>query len=419
VRQRGLLLKLAIDVRPLRHPGYRRFWSSNLVTGVGSQLTAVAVPKQIYDVTGSSTWVGVASIAAFAPLVVFGLWGGAVADAADRRKVLLITNLGIAGTSLGFWAQAASGLHSIWVLIALLAAQQGFYGVNVTARGAAVPRLVPAELLPAANAMHSTVLLVGSLFGPMLAGVLIPVTGLSALYLADALGLMATLRAVYRLPALPPANGDGAASRAARATGWAQIADGFRFVGANNLLLLSFTVDLIAMVLGMPRALFPQLAATTFADNHIALGLLFAAIPAGSLAGGLLSGAFTRLRRHGAMTIVAVAVWGAAMTAFGLVGALWPALLFLALGGTADFVSVVFRGTILASAAPDEMLGRTQGVFTVVVVGGPRLADLVHGIAGAAFGVRATVAGGGLLVVAAVLALALLVPSYWRYRAPA
>jgi len=433
-RPRRAFSRFAIDTRPLRHPAYRRLWTSNVVTSVGSQLTAVAVPKQIYDVTGSSTWIGIASFAALAPLVVFGLWGGAVADAVDRRKLLLTTNVGIAVTSIGFWAQAAVGLHSVWPLIVLLAVQQGLFGINSAARGAAIPRLVPQEEVPAANSLGATVMLAGALFGPMVAGALIPIIGLPTLYLLDAVGLTATLWAVYRLPALPPltagrspavktegSSGSGSPGYGspieARRTGWAQVADGFRFVAANRLLLNSFVVDLIAMVFGMPRALFPQLAATTYASNHLALGLLFAAMPAGALVGGLLSGTYTRLGRHGAMTIGAVAAWGLAMIGLGLSGSILLACLFLALGGVADFVSMVFRGSILQMAAPDEMRGRMQGVFTVVVAGGPRLADLVHGIAGAALGTKAAVAGGGLAVVVGVVILATFSPSYWRYHA--
>lgn len=453
-RARSVVSRLAMDTRPLRYPAYRRLWWSNVITSVGSQLTAVAVPKQIYDVTGSSSWIGIASFAALVPLAVFGLWGGAVADAVDRRKLLLVTNVGIAATSVAFWAQAAAGLRSVWPLILLLAAQQGLFGVNSAARGSAIPRLVPEEQLPAANALSSTVLLAGALFGPMVAGALIPIVGLPTLYLVDAVGLTATIWAVYRLPALPPPAGTAslpgttpsakvtASSKVAmpskvtasskvtvpfkvtalskitgRRTDWTQVADGFRFVGANRLLLLSFAVDLIAMVFGMPRALFPQIAATTFGGNHLALGLLFAAMPAGALVGGLLSGTFTRIRRHGAMTIGAVVAWGLAMLGFGLTGSLALACVFLALGGAADFVSMVFRGAILQSAAPDEMRGRMQGVFIVVVAGGPRLADLVHGIAGAAAGTRAAVAGGGLAVMVGVVILATLTPSYWRYRA--
>lgn len=408
--------RFAIDTRPLRHPAYRRLWLSTVVTSVGSQLTAVSVPKQIYDVTGSSTWIGIASFAALAPLVVFALWGGAVADAVDRRKLMLATNTGIAATSIGFWAQAAAGLHSVWPLIALLAVQQGLFGINSAARGSAIPRLVPPGELAAANSLGATVMLAGALFGPMLAGALIPVVGLPTLYLFDAVGLTATLWAVYRLPELRPLKGEGSAGEARR-TGWAQVTDGFRFAAADRLLLGSFVIDLIAMVLGLPRALFPQLAATTFAANHLALGLLFAAMPAGALIGGLLSGTYTRVRRHGAMTIGAVAGWGVAMVGFGLSGSILLACLFLALGGIADFVSMVFRGSILQMAAPDEMRGRMQGVFTVVVAGGPRLADLVHGIAGAALGTKAAVAGGGLAVVAGAVILATSAPSYWRYRA--
>jgi MFS family permease len=391
-------------------------------------LTAVAVPKQIYDVTGSSSWIGLASFAALLPLAVFGLCGGAVADAVDRRKLLLVTNVGIAATSIAFWAQAAMGLHSVWPLILLLAVQQGLFGVNAAAEGAAIPRLVPVEQLPAANSLNSTVMLSGALFGPMVAGALIPVIGLSTLYLIDAVGLTATLWAVYRLPAMPPlaAGSNTAGSNTARSdsasrvrtTDWSQVADGFRFAAANRMLLISFAVDLIAMVFGMPRALFPQLAATTFAGNHLALGLLFAAMPAGALAGGLVSGTFTRIRRHGAMTIAAVVAWGLAMLGLGLTGSLAFACLFLALGGAADFVSMIFRNSILQSVAPDDMRGRMQGVFIVVVSGGPRLADLVHGFAGAALGTRTAIAGGGLAVVLAVLTLAATSPAYWRYRAP-
>ncbi|MGH3417309.1 MAG: MFS transporter, partial [Actinocrinis sp.] len=311
-------------------------------------------------------------------------------------------------------AQAAAGMNSVWPLIVLLAAQQGLFGINSAARGSAIPRLVPESELTAANSLGASVMLVGSLFGPMLAGALIPLVGISTLYLVDAVGLTATIWAVYLLPALPPLT--AAAGR--RKADWSQVADGFRFVAANRLLLLSFVADLIAMILGMPRALFPQMAATTFAGNHLALGLLFAAMPAGSLIGGLLSGTFTRVRRHGAMTIGAVAVWGLAMLGFGLSGSIVAACLFIALGGLADFVSMVFRGAILQMAAPDDMRGRMQGVFVVVVVGGPRLADLVHGIGGATIGTRATVACGGAAVVVAVLIMALTVPSYWRYRAP-
>ncbi|MGW2386947.1 MFS transporter [Streptomyces sp. NPDC001658] len=403
----------AMDTRPLRVPAYRRLWSSTIVTAVGSQLTAVAVPKQIYDITGSSAWVGAASLAGLLPLIVFALWGGAVADAMDRRKLLLITNSGIAVTSVLFWLQAVTGLESVTALMVLLAVQQAFWGLNAPARNASIARLVPQEQLAAANALGSTVMQTGQVVGPLLAGVLIPVIGLPELYLIDALALCVTVWAVYRLPSLPPLAAGGT-----RRAGVREIAAGFRYISAHKVLLLSFLADIVAMVLGMPRALFPQLASETYAPygEGLALGLLFAAIPIGAVVGGLFSGTFSRARRHGWMVIGAVVAWGAAITGFGLSGSLWLAVVFLALAGIADMVSMVFRGAILLSAATDEMRGRMQGVFTVVVAGGPRLADVLHGTAGSAFGARTAVAGGGILVVVVMLTLALTVPALRRYR---
>ena len=403
----------AMDTRPLRRPAFRRLWSSTIVTAVGSQLTAVAVPKQIYDITHSSAWVGYASLAGLVPMVVFALWGGAVADTVDRRRLLLVTNIGIAVTSLLFWVQAASGLDSVVALMVLLAVQQAFFGLNSPARSASIARLVPTEELPAANALGSTVMQTGLVAGPLLAGVLIPVIGLPELYLIDALALCVTVWAVFRLPALPPL-GEPSARRA----GWREIAAGFRYISLHKVLLLSFLADIIAMVLGMPRALFPQLASETYASygEGLALGVLFAGIPVGAVIGGLFSGTFSRARRHGWMVIWAVVGWGVAIAAFGLTRNLWIALAFLAAAGVADMVSMVFRGAILLSAATDEMRGRMQGVFTVVVAGGPRLADVLHGTAGSVFGPRAAVAGGGLLVVAVMLGLAAAVPALRRYR---
>ncbi|MFF4029393.1 MFS transporter [Streptomyces sviceus] len=403
----------AMDTRPLRIPAYRRLWSSTIVTAVGSQLTAVAVPKQIYDITGSSAWVGAASMAGLLPLIVFALWGGAVADTMDRRKLLLITNSGIAVTSVLFWLQAVSGLDSVAALMVLLAVQQAFWGLNAPARNASIARLVPEGQLPAANALGSTVMQTGQVVGPLLAGVLIPVIGLPELYLIDALALCVTVWAVYRLPSLPPLAG-----AVARRAGVREIAEGFRYISAHKVLLLSFLADIVAMVFGMPRALFPQLASETYAPygEGLALGLLFAAIPIGAVLGGLFSGTFSRARRHGWMVIGAVVAWGVAVTGFGLSGSLWLAVVFLAAAGVADMVSMVFRGVILLSAATDEMRGRMQGVFTVVVAGGPRLADVLHGTAGSVFGARAAVAGGGLLVVIVMLALAFAVPALRRYR---
>jgi MFS family permease len=404
------------DTRPLRIVPYRRLWLSTAVTAVGSQLTAVAVPKQVYDLTGSSAWVGVSGAVALVPLIVFGLWGGAIADAVDRRRLLMFTNTGIAVTSVLFWLQAEQGWRSLWVIFALLGLQQAFFGVNQPARSASIPRLVPVAELPAANALSSTVMMGGLILGPLLAGALIPILGISKLYLIDSAGLGLVLWAVWKLPPLPPL-GEGTARAGLR-----DVVAGFRYLTTRSVLLVSLLADLLAMVFGMPRALFPELAQHKYSGpggGSLALGLLFAAIPAGSLIGGVFSGSFTRIRRQGMAVVAAVVAWGLAIVGFGLSESLLTAVAFLALAGAADMVSMVLRSSILQAAAIDEMRGRMQGVFVVVVAGGPRLADFLHGTAGAALGPTIAIAGGGALSVVGMLVLVLLLPAFLAYRAPA
>lgn len=407
--------KVFIDTRPLHYPAYRRLWISNIVTAVGAQFSAVAVPKQLYDITGSSFYVGLAGIFGLVPLVVFGLWGGAIADAVDRRKLMIITNGGLAGTSVLLWLVAFAGIPSVWLVLVLFALQQTFFAVNSPTRAAAVARLIPAHLLPSAQALGSTVFQLGSIVGPLLAGVLLPLLGLSVLYLVDAIALCLALWAVFRLPALPPQ--DGAPKKA----GLRSVLDGFRYLGLHAVLLASFLLDIIAMVFGMPRALFPEMAERTFGDppgGGAALGWLYAAIPLGAFCFGLFSGWLHRIARHGVGVTIAVVAWGVAIIGFGFADSLWLAVLFLALGGGADLVSMVYRSSILQAAATDEMRGRIQGVFTVVVAGGPRLADTLHGLAGAALGTRQAVMIGGVLVVLAAALSAVALPAFWKYKAP-
>lgn len=412
-RVRAAFGRALIDTRALKIRGFRLLWLSTVVTAVGSQLTAVAVPKQIFDLTGSSGWVGVAGGVGLAPLLVFGLWGGAIADAVDRRTVMIVSNVGVAVTSGLLWAQAFAGLGSVWLVLVLLGLQQSFVAVNMPTRTAAVARLVPLELLPAANTLNFTTFTFGMVFGPLLAGVLIPLLGLSTLYLIDTVALAVAVVLVWQLTAMPP--GEHATGRA----GLRDIADGFRYLAARRLLLVSFLVDIIAMVAGMPRALFPEMAERTFGDppgGGMALGWLFAAIPIGSVIFGLFSGWFSRMTRQGAVITIAVACWGLAVIGFGISSALWLAVIFLALGGGADLVSAVHRSSMLQAEATDEMRGRMQGVFTVVVAGGPRVADLVHGWGGAAIGPAAASAVGGVLVVVLTVVTVAALPAFWRYR---
>jgi MFS family permease len=406
-------VRVAIDTRPLRIPTYRRLWISTAITAVGSQLTTVAVPKQVFDLTGSSGYVGLAGAFGLVPLLIFGLWGGALADAFDRRTVILVTNVGVAATSALFWLLAVVGTN-VWVVLGLFAVQQAFVAINMPTRTAAVARLVPTGLIAPATALTATVGSFGMVFGPLLAGALMPIAGLQVLYLVDAFALMFAGLLLAGLPRMAPLDG------ARRRAGLKDIADGFRYVAAKNVLLASFLVDIIAMVAGMPRALFPEMAERTFGDPHgggLALGWLYAAIPIGALVFGLLSGWLSHISRHGVGVTFAVVVWGLAIVGFGLANALWLAVAFLVIAGAADMVSMVYRNAILQTAATDEMRGRMQGVFTVVVAGGPRIADLVHGWGAAGVGTAATATGGGVLVVILTAVAVFCLPAFWRYRA--
>jgi MFS family permease len=409
----GKRSRVAIDTRPLRIPAYRRLWGSTAIVAVGSQFTIVAVPKQIFDLTGSSGFVGLAGLFGLVPLLIFGLWGGAIADAFDRRTVILVTNVGVAGTSVLFWVQAVVGTN-VWFVLCLLAVQQAFVAIGMPTRTAAVARLVPTELIAPATALSATVSSFGMVFGPLLAGALMPLLGLPTLYLVDAIVLVLATLIVWGLPKLAPLDG------IKRRAGLKDIAAGFTYVAAKNVLLASFLLDIIAMVAGMPRALFPEMAERTFGDPHgggLALGLLYAAIPIGALLFGLVSGWLSNISRHGVGVTAAVLLWGAAIAGFGLSGHLWLAVVFLAIAGAADMVSMVYRSAILQTAATDEMRGRMQGLFTVVVVGGPRIADVVHGWTAAGVGTAAAATGGGILVIVLTVVAVLCLPAFWRYRA--
>ncbi len=405
------------DTRPLRTPAYRRLWSAGIVTVVGAQLTVVAVPTQIYQLTGSSAYVGLTGLFGLVPLVLFGLWGGAIADAVDRRVLLLLTGSGIAAGSLILWVAAATGGGGVWLVLSLFAVQSAFLAVNQPTRSAVIPRLLPAEQLPAANALNMTVVQAGAVAGPLLAGVLIPVVGLSTLYLFDAVALLATLWATWRLPPVPPAApSEGRRQRA----GFREIVDGFRYLSLHKVLLVSFLIDIVAMGFGMPRVVFPEMAERTYRDppgGGLALGLLFAAIPIGMVAAGLLSGWLHRVTRQGVAVTVAICVWGIGVALFGLTHSLWLAVVFLAVAGAGDLVSSVYRSSMLQTVATDEMRGRMQGVFIVVVAGGPRIADMWHGPAAAAFGPGPAATAGGVAVVIAALAVVARYPQFWRFRA--
>ncbi|MBO0680263.1 MFS transporter [Mycolicibacterium sp. S2-37] len=414
---------LFADTTPLRTRDFRRLWLAGIPTVIGANLTIFAVPVQLYSLTQSSAYVGLSGVFALVPLVVFGLWGGALADAMDRRVLLVIASCGLAAASVLLWLQAALGLNNVWLVLGLLSVQQAFYAVNSPTRSAAIPRMVPEDQLAAANSLNMTVFQFGAIVGPLLAGVMLHWVDLSTLYLIDAVTCIAPIWATFRLSPIPPS-----AAKGSSGFGFTAVLDGFRYLAGNRVVLMSFVVDLIAMIFGMPRALFPQIAHESFGgpvEGGTVIALLAAAMSVGAVAGGVFSGWLPRVRRQGLAVVGSIVVWGLAMVGFGVAcgfagghtGALlWVALVFLAVGGAADMVSAAFRSTILQQAASDDVRGRLQGVFVVVVAGGPRVADVAHGAAAAAVGTTLAAAGGGGLVVVGVLVAVALAPVFLRYR---
>jgi MFS family permease len=415
--------RLFADTTPLRTLDFRRLWLAGIVTVIGGNLTLFAVPVQLYALTQNSAYVGLAGIFALVPLIVFGLWGGAWADAMDRRLLLIITSCGLAVASVLLWLQSALELNNVWVVLCLLSFQQAFYAVNSPTRSAAIPRMIPGEQLPAANSLNMTVFQFGAIVGPLLAGVMLRWVDLSTLYLIDAITCVLPIWVTFRLTPMPVSS-----QQKTGQWGFAAVLDGFRYLAGNRVVLMSFVVDLIAMILGMPRALFPQMAHQSFGgpiEGGTIMALLAASMAVGAVAGGVFSGWLPRIRRQGLAVVVAIVVWGLAIAGFGVASWLahgsahtwlWIALASLAIGGAADMVSSAFRQSILQEAASDELRGRLQGVFTVVVAGGPRLADALHGAAAAAMGTAVAATGGGVLVVIGVVVAALVVPAFVRYR---
>ncbi len=405
----------AIDTTPLRNRHFRRVFAGVAVTMLGQQMTLVAVPYQVYRLTGSSLMVGLTSIVALVPLVVFGLLGGAIADAMDRRTLMVVTSAGAAVTSALLAVQALlPGDGNLAVLWVLTAAVSGFAAVNQPARSAVIPALVGTEGVAAANALAMTVRQAGVIVGPLLAGLLIGLGDLSITYTIDAIGFLLAVFLLRGLPPLPPGGGVHALhlGRAVRGV-W----EGFVFLRTQPVLLMTFVVDVIAMLFAWPQAVFPELSQTTFAGDANSLGWLFAGVSIGSLVMGLTSGWVSRVDRQGAVVLVAIAVWGVAIIGFGLASTLWLAVLCLAIAGAGDMVSAVLRSSMLQTAAPDEMRGRMQGVFIVVVAGGPRLGDLRAGLLASSFGVTMAMVSGGVVIVLAMALVAVVVPSFWLFRA--
>ncbi|MCF3174810.1 MFS transporter, partial [Streptomyces sioyaensis] len=401
--------RIFADLTPLRtSPDYRRLWCGNTISWMGQQMTALAVSLQVYALTHSTFSVGLVGLCALVPLVVFGLYGGAIADTVDRRTLGLYSAAGATAMSLTLAVAALAGFHRVWLLYGVVAVQAVCFAMNSPARSSMIPRLLPAEQLPAANALNSLTSNLGLMCGPMLGGVIVGLWGYQTAYLIDVVAFSGALYAMWRLPSMRPDQGEGPRRRAS-------VLDGLRFLATRPNLRMTFFSDLAAMVLAQPRALFPAVAVLWFAGDAKTVGLLVAAPAVGAVLGGLFSGWLGGIRRHGLAILVAVAAWGAAVACFGLSRHLWLGLFFLAVAGCADTVSMVFRSTMLQAATPDAMRGRLQGVFIVVVAGGPRLGDFLAGSVADLTSPATAVVGGGVACVVVVTGLGLVRRGFARY----
>lgn len=409
----GRLRRLAVDLRPLRrYPAFRRLFVGQMVSAFGSQIAAVAAPFQLYDLTHSTLQVGLLSLCELFPLLTLTIAGGAIADAFDRRRLLLRTEVALAFVAGGFAFNASLAHPRVWAIYVLTTLALSIFSIGVAGMSTVIPRLVEPHELAAANAIESVYSSTTSVAGPAAGGVLIAALGLTGAFTLDAVTFAASLWSIWRLPPLPPAHDADAPSLRS-------IAEGFRFAIRKKVLLGMFLTDSNAMVFGMPRALFPALAAHRFGGGASVLGGLYAAPYAGALLASLLSGWIGHARRQGAVVAVAAAVWGVAIALFGFADSLWVALVLLAAAGAADNVSAVMRNTILFSVTPDRLRGRVSGIEFAQVASTPALGNVEAGLVASLTSVRTSIVSGGLACVAGTILITLLFPAFIRYDARA
>ena len=402
------MARFVLDITPLRRYGhFRRLWAGQVLSGLGSQLTLVAVSFQAYRITHSTLIVGLISLVQLVPLLAGSLWGGTLADAMDRKRILVLTQVASAVAIGGLVVNASFSHPAVWPLFACTAAGAGFQGIDWPARRAALPMLVGEEDVIGAIALQTTIQQLALVAGPALAGVLIATVGLSAVYGIDVGTFAVAFVAALLLPRLVPTGGG-------TPMGLRSMTEGLRHLRKEKLLSATYWIDLNAMIFGMPRAVFPALGTQMFGGGAGVVGLLYAAPGAGALIGSLFTGWCGRVRHQGRAIGACVVVWGASIALFGIVPVLWVGLSLLALAGAADVVSAVFRQAVQQRAVPEHLQGRLSGTFFAVVAGGPRLGDAETGVAAAVGGPQFAVWSGGLACVVGVGALLWRVPELWR-----
>ena len=402
--------RVLLDVSPLRlDRDFRWLWAGQAVNGIGSQVTRLALPYQVYILTGSTLAIAALTAVQLVPILIFSLGAGSVADAVDRRRLLLVTQVGLMACSAAFVWLALSPAPALVALFGVAFIAAGLASIDQPARSSAVPRLVPAERLPAAIALGQLNFQIASVIGPAVAGVLIATVGLAGAYALDVVSFAASFVGLLAIAPIAPL-------KSAARPGLAAVREGLRFALRRRVILSTFVIDLDAMIFGMPTSLFPVLALDVFHAGPTGLGLLGAAPAVGALLGALLSGWVSSVRRVGQAVIVAVAIWGVAITLFGLsTFSFLLALVFLAVAGAADVLSAVFRSTIVQLTTPDELRGRVSSIHILVVTSGPRLGDIEAAAAAAVIGAQASVISGGILCVLGVAVVARLFPELGRH----
>jgi MFS family permease len=399
---------LFIDIEPLRtYRQFRLLWTGFLIRTIGNQLTVVAVPYQVYRLTHSSLDVGLVSLVQVGPLLVGSLLGGTIVDAFERRRVLIMTQILLASTSLGLALNSGYHKPALWPIFLCSALAAGYQGVDSPASTALIVSVVGREGIVGANALWQALFSVGQIAGPAVAGLLLARISINFVYWIDVTTYGASLIAVLRMSRPPPVE-----DAKPRDLGFGAMVGGLKYLKGHQALEGIFLGDLIAMTLGMPRALFPALGLVRFHGGAGTVGLLYAAPGVGALVGALLTGWVRGVKRQGRAVMLAIVGWGVAITLFGLSPWLAPALVLLGAAGASDVFSAVFRGSILQLETPPGLLGRMQAVQIAVVTGGPRFGDLEHGAVAALLGPVTAVVSGGLACIAGVAVLAKALPKF-------
>ena len=401
--------RFAIDLSPVRdYPHFRRLWIGQSISFLGGEITIVAMPFQVYELTHSTLVLGLFSLTQLVPLLTLTAIGGAFADARDRRRLLLVTETAEALAVGGLAVNAALPHPNLGVLFALATVASSCFSVGVSAMRALPARLVPEEAFVAASALDGIYYGIGGIAGPAVAGLLIKFVGLTSVYAIDSVSFVASLVAISGLPPMPPLD-------EATAPGLRAIREAFGFLLSKKAMLGFFLVDTNAMVFGMPIALFPAIADRRFGDATL-VGYLYAAPAAGALVASLASGWASHARRQGVVVVVAASAWGGAIALFAFADRLWLALLLVGLAGLADQISAIFRNAMLLAMTPDGLRGRMLGLEFMQVASAPSLGNLEAGALASLTSIRFSVASGGILCIVGCLATAIAFPALLRYE---